>query len=159
FPSTRATFGYSKESNSESGNPATMSFLAAVRVALGALRVHPGRTLLTSLGIVSGIGAVIAMVAAGDGARRKLDNSVATVGKTLILVRAGARTKVGAIADANPLTRDDATALRKHLGSLLTAVAEVQLTQRQGTTPARQRLLLLCGTTPELQTLREWKPI
>jgi putative ABC transport system permease protein len=133
-----------------------MSFLSAVRVALGALVVHPGRTLLTSLGIVIGIGAVIAMVAAGDGVRRKLDDSMATVGTGLILVRAGARTRVGAIADAAPLTRDDAAALRKQLGPLLKAVAEVQLTQRLGTTPAHRWPLLLCGTTPEVQTLREW---
>jgi hypothetical protein len=42
-----------------------MSVLSAVRVAPGALVVHPGRALLTSLGIVIGIGAVIALVAAG----------------------------------------------------------------------------------------------
>jgi putative ABC transport system permease protein len=136
-----------------------MSFLAAVRLALGALVGHPGRTLLTSLGIVIGIGAVIAMVAAGDGVRRKLDDSMGTVGKNLILVRAGARTRVGSIADAAPLTRDDAAALRKQLSPLLTAVAEVQLTQRLGTTPAHRWQLLLCGTTPELLTLREWRPV
>src|SRR5579871_3645916 len=112
----------------ESANTFPMSFLASLRVALGALLVHKGRSLLTSLGIVIGIGAVIAMVAAGDGVRCKLDNSMATVGKNLILVRAGARTRGGGIADANPLTRDDAAALRKRLGPLLTTVAEVQLT-------------------------------
>jgi putative ABC transport system permease protein len=134
-----------------------MSFLSAVRVALGALLVHKGRSLLTSLGIVIGIGAVIAMVSAGDGVRRKLDQSMSTLGKGLILIRSGARTKVGSIADANPLTRDDAGALRKHLSPLLRGVAEVQLSQRLATTGARHRATLLCGTTPEIQTLREWE--
>jgi putative ABC transport system permease protein len=134
-----------------------MSFLAAVRVALGALLVHKGRSILTSLGIVIGIAAVIAMVSAGDGVRCKLDQRMSTVGKGLILVRAGARTKLGAISDATPLTRDDAASLRKQLAPLLRGVAEVQLTQRPATTSTRNRLTLLCGTTPDLQGLREWE--
>jgi putative ABC transport system permease protein len=134
-----------------------MNFLAAIRVALGALRVHPGRSLLTSLGIVIGISSVIAMVSAGDGVRHKLDERMATVGKNLILVRPGARTKVGAIADPAPLTRDDAAALRRQLGWLLRSVSEVQLSQRVVTTATRNSSTLLCGTTPELQGLRDWK--
>jgi putative ABC transport system permease protein len=134
-----------------------MNFVAAVRVAIGALRAHPGRSLLTSLGIVIGIGSVIAMVSAGDGVRSKLDERMATVGKNLILVRSGARTKVGAIADPAPLTRDDATALRRQLSGLLGAVAEVQLTQRIVSTPTHNAAGLLCGTTPELEGLRDWR--
>src|SRR5436189_45626 len=42
-----------------------MSFFAALRVALGALLAHKGRSFLTSLGIVIGTGSVIALVAAG----------------------------------------------------------------------------------------------
>jgi putative ABC transport system permease protein len=112
---------------------------------------------LTSLGIVIGIAAVIAMVSAGDGVRHKLDQRMASLGKDLILIRAGARTKVGTITDATPLTRDDAAALRKQLPWLLRAVAEVQLTQRTATTATHNRLQLLCGTAPDLQTLREWQ--
>jgi putative ABC transport system permease protein len=134
-----------------------MNFIASIRVALGALLVHKGRSLLTSLGIVIGIGSVIAMVSAGDGVRNKLDQRMASVGKNLILVRSGARTKVGAIADPTPLTRDDATALRRQLGWVLRSVAEVQLSQRVVTTPTRHSPTLLCGTTPELESLRDWK--
>jgi putative ABC transport system permease protein len=134
-----------------------MNFLASVRVALGALLVHKGRSLLTSLGIVIGIGSVIAMVSAGDGVRHKLDERMASVGKNLILVRPGAHTKVGAIADPAPLTRDDAAALRRQLGWVIRPVAEVQLSQRVVTTATRQSPTLLCGTTPELQSLRDWK--
>src|SRR4051794_10787003 len=107
-----------------------MTFLAAVRAALAALLAHKGRSALTSLGIVIGIGAVIAMVAAGDGVARKPDERLATVGRNLILIRSGARTKTGAVADTTPFTRDDAAAVRKQVGGLLTGVAEVQLTQR-----------------------------
>ncbi|HZY89864.1 MAG TPA: ABC transporter permease [Gemmataceae bacterium] len=135
-----------------------MSLTAAVRVALGALLVHKGRSFLTSLGIVIGISAVIAMVSAGDGVQTKLDERLATVGKNVVLVRAGSRTRTGAIADPTPLTRDDATALRKQTGTLLTAVAEVQLTQRVVATRTTHWNTLLCGTTPDMQAIREWRP-
>jgi putative ABC transport system permease protein len=133
-----------------------MSLLSAVRVALGALLVHKGRSLLTCLGIVIGISAVVAMVSAGDGVHRKLDDRMATVGKNMILIRAGARTSSGDIANTAFLTRDDAAALRKRLGHRLTAVAEVQHAQRLAVTGTRNHPTLLCGTTPDLQVIREW---
>ena len=68
-----------------------MNLLSALRVSLGALSVNKTRTALTSLGIVIGISAVIAMVAGADGARSKLDESLDSIGKNLILVRSGAR--------------------------------------------------------------------
>ena len=61
-----------------------MGLFAAVRVAFGALLLHKGRSVLTSLGIVIGIGSVIAMVSAGDGVQRKLDERMASVGRNLV---------------------------------------------------------------------------
>src|SRR5262249_51486401 len=107
-----------------------MNFLSAIRVALAALLVNKGRSVLTSLGIVIGISAVIASVSAGTGARQKLDERLASVGKNLILVRAGGRTQNGTVADFVPLTRADAEALRKQLRGLVVGVAESQVTQR-----------------------------
>ena len=72
--------------------------LAALRLALGALLVHKGRSMLTSLGIVIGTGAVIAMVSAAGGAREKLDERLENVGKGLILIRPGSRTQHGTLA-------------------------------------------------------------
>jgi putative ABC transport system permease protein len=133
-----------------------MSFTSAVRIALGALLVHKGRSVLTSLGIIIGISAVIAMVSAGDGARYKLDERMGTLGKNLILIRAGARTKSGSIADPTPLTRDDVAAIRKQVGHLLTGVAEEQLTHRTASTQTQNWPTVLCGTTPDMQVVREW---
>src|SRR5262249_54511641 len=107
-----------------------MSFFSAIRVALAALLVNKGRSVLTSLGIVIGISAVIAMVSAGDGARTKLDERLNTVGKNLILIRPGGRTQQGIVADYVPLTSADAAAIRKQVGPLLTGVAESQMMQR-----------------------------
>src|SRR5207248_4458975 len=82
----------------------TMSFLSAMRVALAALVVQKGRSLLTALGLVIGISAVIALVSAGGGARLQLDERLTTVGKNLILIRAGARNQQGIVTDFIPLT-------------------------------------------------------
>ena len=65
-----------------------MSIFSAIVVALESLLINKGRSALTSLGIIIGIGAVIALVSAGDGARRKLDERLESVGKNLILIRA-----------------------------------------------------------------------
>jgi putative ABC transport system permease protein len=134
-----------------------MSFFAAVRLALGALLVHKGRSFLTSLGIIIGIGAVIAVVAAVDGAQAKLDERMATIGKNLILIRAGARTQAGSTANLTPLTRDDADAIRKQVGPLLIGVAEVQQMKNTAVSPTTNRVTTITGTTPEMQTVREWK--
>src|SRR5437016_12212938 len=114
-----------------------MDFFSAIRVALSALLVNKGRSVLTSLGIVIGTAAVIAMVSAAGGARAKLDERLDNVGKNLILVRAGARTQSGAVADVKPITNEDAGLLRKQLRPLVHGVAEVQATIRVAATRTR----------------------
>src|SRR6516165_6223063 len=128
-----------------------MGILSAFRVAFAALLVHKGRSVLTSLGIVIGTGAVIAMVSAGGGARQKLDERLDNVGKNLILIRAGAYTQAGALADVRPLTSADADALRKQLGNRLVGVAEVQATMRVAATRTSVWRTMFVGTSPEMQ--------
>jgi putative ABC transport system permease protein len=133
-----------------------MGFLAALRVALAALVVNKGRSALTSLGIVIGTAAVIAMVSAAGGARQELDGRLDNVGKTLILVRAGARTQSGAVADVKPITNDEANLLRKQLKSLLQGVAEVQATVRVASTRTRNAPTMIVGTSPDMRRVRGW---
>jgi putative ABC transport system permease protein len=134
-----------------------MKLVATARNAFTSLRTHKVRAVLTSFGIIVGIGAVIAMVAAGDGVQSKLDERMGTLGKNLILVRAGARTRGGAIADPTPFSREDVAAIRKQVGTLLIGVAEIQLAPRTIATKTTSWQTLLCGTTPELVAIREWE--
>jgi putative ABC transport system permease protein len=133
-----------------------MGFFAAFRVALAALVVHKGRSILTSLGIVIGTGAVIAMVSAAGGARQKLDERLDNVGKNLILIRAGARTNSGAVADVKPITNDEAELLRRQLRHLLQGVAEVQATIRTVSTRTRNHITMAVGTSPDMRKVRGW---
>ena len=133
-----------------------MNFLTAFRVALNALVIHKGRSTLTSLGIIIGVGAVISMVSAAGGARQKLDERLDNVGKTLIIIRAGARTQNGTLADIKALTNDEAATLRKQLRSGTTGLAEVQATIRTLSTRSRNCVTMVVGTSPDMQKVRGW---
>ncbi len=136
-----------------------MSLFSAIRVALAALMVNKGRSVLTSLGIVIGIMAVIAMVAAGSGARQKLDERLDSVGKNLILVRPGGRTSTGLITQVVPLTTEDANALRDdpELKRLLVGVSESQHLQTVVSTPTGNHHTTVTGGRPAIFIIRNWK--
>jgi putative ABC transport system permease protein len=136
-----------------------MSFFSAIVVAVESLLVNKGRSALTSLGIIIGIGAVIALVSAGDGARRKLDDRLESVGKNLILIRAGARTQQGIVADYVPLTTEDVEAIRKEVGPLLVGVAPTQMTQRLASSHSGNWPTTLSGSTPDIRRIRNWKVV
>ena len=61
-----------------------MLLTETVRVALAALRANTMRSLLTMLGIVIGIGAVISMVAIGNGAQNQVKERIARLGTTVL---------------------------------------------------------------------------
>jgi putative ABC transport system permease protein len=134
-----------------------MSFFSAIRVALAALLVNKGRSFLTSLGIVIGISAVIAMVSAGSGARYKLEDRLDSLGKNLILIRPGSRNAQGLTTDYEPLTREDADAIRKRVASLLVGVAESQMTQRVLSRGTAVHGAQIVGSVPDLKDVRNWK--
>ncbi len=86
-----------------------------IGVALNALKVNKLRSLLTMLGIVIGVGAVIAMVALGRGAQNSVNDRIAALGTTLLTVTPG-QVSSGGVASATDrarLTTDDADALVK----------------------------------------------
>lgn len=89
--------------------------LSLFRVAIRALRRNVLRTLLTMLGIIIGVAAVIAMVSIGTGARVQVEKSVASLGQNVIMVMAGGNSRGGVFSGmggAPTLTVDDAEAIR-----------------------------------------------
>jgi putative ABC transport system permease protein len=69
-----------------------MKAAAVVRIALRALRRNKLRTALTMLGIIIGVGAVIAMVGIGNGAKAQVEAQIASLGENVILIFSGSRT-------------------------------------------------------------------
>ncbi len=66
-----------------------MPFGEILRVALEALRVNKMRSVLTMLGIIIGVGAVIAMLALGNGAQAAVNARIAALGTTMVTVVPG----------------------------------------------------------------------
>lgn len=94
------------------------------RVALGALRANKLRSLLTMLGIVIGVGSVIAMIALGTGAQTAVKDRITALGTTLLTVSPGqmfGRGGISSMDDRAKLTMKDALALEER-GTTFTAV-------------------------------------
>jgi putative ABC transport system permease protein len=130
------------------------SFLIAVR----ALRVNKMRALLTMLGIIIGIAAVIAMVAIGSGASKMISDQIASIGSNLILVIPGSTTSGGlrsGFGGTPTLTYDDAKAIKAECP----AVGDVAPTVR-GTSQVvfgnQNWSTIIMGATPELLSVRDW---
>ena len=95
-----------------------------IGVALGALRANKLRSFLTMLGVVIGVGAVIAVVALGRGAQQSVNARISALGTTLLTVMPGqvVRAGVAAETDRAVLTIGDARALEAANSPLITAV-------------------------------------
>ncbi len=106
-----------------------MSFLDAILSSLSAIRAHALRSVLTMLGIVIGVAAVIAMVAVGNGARERVNAQIQSLGANLIIVIPGNITQGGArlgTGNASTLTDADAQALKTEIASVQAAAPLVR---------------------------------
>jgi len=83
-----------------------MNFFNLIRIALRALQRNKLRAFLTMLGIIIGVGAVIAMVAIGQGSKQSIQDQLSSMGSNMITIRPNSNTSVGGGA------RLDATSLQ-----------------------------------------------
>jgi putative ABC transport system permease protein len=93
-----------------------MSIIMTLRIALKALNRNKLRTVLTMLGMIIGVGAVITMVALGRGAQATIEEQVKSAGTNVININAGNFTQGGVRQGqgmSSTLTAEDATALRQ----------------------------------------------
>jgi putative ABC transport system permease protein len=92
-----------------------MRLAEAWRVALDALRANRLRSILTMLGVVIGVGAVVALVSIGTGTKQLIERQVEGLGSNLLIVVPG-RLEAGAAPTASPLTLDDVDAIDRVVG-------------------------------------------
>ena len=105
-----------------------MRIIATFIVAFGALRRNKMRSILTALGIIIGVGAVIAMVSIGDGAKSQVEAQVASLGQNIILVFAGSINSGGqrsGYGGAGTLTIKDAEAIKAEIRDIQAVSPEV----------------------------------
>ena len=69
--------------------------LATIRIALRALQRNKLRTVLTMLGMIIGVAAVIAMVGIGNGAKSQVEAQIASLGQNVILIFSGSSSRTG----------------------------------------------------------------
>ncbi|MEY2428779.1 MAG: putative transport system permease protein [Verrucomicrobiota bacterium] len=108
-----------------------MRFLAIIKIAFRALRRNKLRTVLTMLGIIIGVGAVIAMVALGRGAKEQVQARIAALGQNVILVFSGSINRAGVhsgFGGAGTLTVEDALAIEKEVPGVAAVSPEARFT-------------------------------
>jgi putative ABC transport system permease protein len=106
-----------------------MRLIEAIRSAFSAIMANALRSLLTMLGIVIGVAAVITMVAIGSGARNLVDRQIRSLGANLAIVTPGNVTQGGArlgAGAASTLTDEDALAIRREVDGVVAAAPFVQ---------------------------------
>src|SRR3989454_430334 len=97
-----------------------------IQVALEALRANKLRSLLTMLGIIIGVGAVITMVALGSGAQKSVQDRIQALGPTLLSIYPGQSFMRGVASGSRvSLTLDDDTALANNARYVSAVVPEL----------------------------------
>jgi putative ABC transport system permease protein len=106
-----------------------MIFFATFKIALRALRRNTLRTLLTMLGIVIGVGAVIAMVSIGNGAKARVEAAIANMGQNVIMIMSGNMSRGGfrfGFGSPGSLKPEDYEAIRKEVDGVAGISPEVR---------------------------------
>jgi putative ABC transport system permease protein len=128
-----------------------------VGVALNALKVNKLRSLLTMLGIVIGVGAVIAMVALGRGAQNSVNERIAALGTTLLTISPGqvSTRGVASATDRAKLNTDDSDALVRD-GQWIAAVEPEMGRSLQVQYRSANTNTTVLGTTPNYLDVRKY---
>jgi len=136
-----------------------MQALMTLRIALRALARNKLRAFLTMLGIIIGVGAVIAMVAIGEGAKSTIRAQIAALGTNVLIVLPGSNVQGGVRAgfgNVNTLLDADARAMARELPSVA-FVSPVLRRQEQVVAANLNWGTLAQGVAPEFQQIRDWE--
>jgi putative ABC transport system permease protein len=135
-----------------------MNFPMTFRIAYKALGRNKMRSGLTMLGIIIGVGAVIAMIAIGSGAKARIQEQIASMGSNLIIVLSGSATSGGmrfGSGSVPTLTVDDSKAISaecsavKYSAPVIQGVTQVVYGNQNWST-------LTYASTPEALLIRDW---
>jgi putative ABC transport system permease protein len=128
------------------------------KVAAQSILKNKMRTLLTMLGVIIGVGAVIVMVAIGQGAKRRIAEQVASLGTNMIVITPGEMRLSGVSqggATSNRLRLDDAMVLERE-ATLLSAVSPVVVTRGQVIGGQGNWRTSIQGVSTDYPLIRNW---
>ena len=129
-----------------------------LRVALRAIFRNKLRSFLTTLGIIIGVGAVIAMMAIGAGAKSQVEQAFAAMGTNLLIILPGSATSGGArggFGSMPSLTKDDVEAIRTQVATVKRAAPALRSSQSLVGDVANWTTGVT-GTTPDYFLIRNW---
>ena len=135
-----------------------MNAIAAFRSAWRALTTNLMRSILTMLGIIIGVAAVITMIAVGAGAQQRVEEQIRGLGSNIMLVLPGAQSTGGVRLGAQTgqtLTEEDARAIGVDVPEVQAAAPSLR-TGAQVVAGNSNWNTQLLGTTPEFFEVREW---
>jgi putative ABC transport system permease protein len=137
-----------------------MNILESVKIALQSLPANKLRSGLTMLGIIIGVGAVIALVAAGAGARAQVTEQFQSLGSNLLTISSSRFMMFrgigqGASSSSQTLTNADAEAIVS-LSKTISGIAPEYSTNGQIAFGSNNTSTSLQGVTPAYQTVRNW---
>jgi putative ABC transport system permease protein len=129
-----------------------------IRVALRALARNKLRTVLTMLGIIIGVGAVICTVAIGQGASAQVQQQIQALGDNIIMVFAGS-VNTGGVRMGNGATKtlvnDDADAILQHVPDV-TMISPIAGASVQVVNGNQNWLTRANGTSQDITQIRNW---
>ncbi|HIB09110.1 MAG TPA: multidrug ABC transporter substrate-binding protein, partial [Gemmatimonadetes bacterium] len=103
-----------------------MLLFEIVKVAMSAITTNVLRSVLTTLGIVIGVGAVITMVSLGEGAQMQVEEQINRMGTSVLTIRPGQEFSHGVSRGDTRMSIEDAEALRNETRGLLKISPELQ---------------------------------
>jgi len=127
-------------------------------MALRALRRNKMRSTLTALGIIIGVGAVIAMVGIGNGAKSQVEAQIASLGQNVILVFAGNWSSGGVRGgwgSAGTMRVEDAEAIAREIPGVIAVSPEVR-DHQQVLANGLNWYTQILGEGPEYLDIRDW---
>jgi putative ABC transport system permease protein len=131
---------------------------ATFKVAGRALRKNKLRSVLTALGIIIGVGAVIAMVSIGNGAKAQVQAQIASLGQNILQVFSGSVTASGirtGFGGAGTLKIEDAEAIRREVPGVA-AVSEEVASTAQVAAGNQNWFTRILGESAEYFDIRQW---
>jgi len=128
-------------------------------IAFRALRRNKLRTILAALGMIIGVGAVIAMVAMGNGAKSQIESSIASLGQNMITIFPGSLTSGGmrgGWGSASSLTIEDSDAIKREVVGAIGVSPEIRDRQQVMANGLNWNTQVL-GESPDFPSIRAWK--
>lgn len=135
-----------------------MNPLLVIRIALRAIVRNKMRSFLTTLGIIIGVAAVIAMMAIGAGAKKQVEQAFTAMGTNLLVLMPGSTNSGGVrggFGSASTLTYDDVEAIRSQVASVKAAAPQLRSNQTIVGDNGNW-LTQVTGTIPDYFSIRSW---